>query len=70
MTLRQLVPMAEGKLRHDWQRTASTMALIANIHRSPGRRAFRPADFDPFAVTKTAPLTVLRDVFVDRRVPR
>lgn len=46
------------------------MALLANIHRAPGRRAFRPSDFDPFTAERKAPITVLRDVFVDRKVPR
>lgn len=63
--------MAEARLRHDWQRTASTMALLANIHRSPGRPAFKPADFDPFSQRSraVAPIEVLRQVFVERRLP-
>lgn len=59
-------------MRHDWQRTASIMALIANVHRSPSRPAFKPADFDPFSARRrvVAPIEVLRQVFVERRMPR
>lgn len=47
------------------------MALIANIHRSPSRPAFKPADFDPFSQRRAAkaPIEVLRQVFIERRLP-
>ena len=42
--------MAEGRGRSDWSRTAALMALTANCHRDPKKgRAFKPADFDPYA---------------------
>jgi hypothetical protein len=43
--------MAEGRQRADWGRASAAMALQANCHRDPKRRAqpFRAADFDPYA---------------------
>ena len=50
------------------------MALIANTQRNPKRqRAARPSDFDPFARKRDVmkvDVSVLRDVFIDGRVPR
>ncbi len=66
--------MAEQKQRDEWARTASIMALIANTQRTAKhQRAFRPSDFDPFArkrETMKADVSVLREVFIDGRVPR
>ncbi|MCL4199678.1 MAG: hypothetical protein KJZ69_19445 [Phycisphaerales bacterium] len=50
------------------------MALIANTQRNPKRqRAARPSDFDPFArkagVMK-ADVSVLKEVFIEGRVPK
>lgn len=39
--------MAEAKLTHDWNQTASLMARLANIHRPRNVRAFKPDDFHP-----------------------
>lgn len=65
--------MAEARMRDAWARTSSLMALIANAHRDPKKtRAFRPSNFDPFAKANTpvkADVSVLRDVFIDGRVP-
>jgi hypothetical protein len=36
---------AKAKLDFDWSQTASLMAIIANCHRDPKRRAYRPEDF-------------------------
>lgn len=60
--------MAEGRQRENWSHTSATLALLANAHRDPKRRApFRPQDFDPFA-EKTPPpkaeVGILRRVFV------
>jgi len=42
--------MAEGHGRDEWGRTALLCALVANAHRDPKKgRAFKVADFDPFA---------------------
>ena len=32
-----------------WERTSSVMALVANINRSKKTRAYKPADFNPYA---------------------
>ena len=49
-TLRELLWLAEGARRERWSRMSSLMALTANVSRDPRRcRAFKPADFDPFA---------------------
>lgn len=65
--------MAEGRQRHEWSMAASVMALVANAQRDPKRtRPFRASDFDPFARPAKpirADVSVLKDVFIDRRVP-
>ncbi len=70
MTLRELVWMAEGRMRHDWNIAAASMALLANINRDPKKsQAFGPLDFHPMAERKDAKvgIEVLKSVFVDRR---
>ncbi|RMF95502.1 MAG: hypothetical protein D6727_10640 [Gammaproteobacteria bacterium] len=67
--------MALARQRHDWSRTSSLMALIANTQRDPRKhRAFRPGDFDPFAASgKAAPrvgVGVLKTVFIDKTMPK
>jgi len=62
--------MAEAKQRDEWARTSSLMALIANANRDPKKhRAFRPNDFDPFAVThkpkQKVDVSILKDIFID-----
>jgi len=65
--------MAEARVRDEWSRTSSLMALVANCNRDPKRtRAFRPSDFDPFARTREpvkVGVEVLKDVFIDGKVP-
>ena len=36
-----------------WERTSSVMALVANINRSKKTRAYKPADFNPYATPQT-----------------
>jgi len=66
--------MAEAKARDEWSRTSALMALIANCHRDPKKtRAFKPADFDPFSRPREpvrVGVSVLKEVFIDRRMPR
>ncbi len=62
--------MAEAKQRDEWARTSSLMALIANANRDAKKhRAFRPTDFDPFAVTQKpkqkVDVSILKDIFID-----
>ena len=47
MTLRQLLLMAEGRNEHLWLLASAVMALLANCHRDPKKRAFAPDDFNP-----------------------
>ena len=65
--------MSEAHARAAWARTSALMALVANCHRDPKRtRALRPSDFDPFARRGSpvkADITVLKDVFIDRKMP-
>lgn len=68
--------MAEGRLRDEWSRTSSLLAMIANAHRDPRKgRPFKPGDFDPFAkaARSAAPIQagigVLKDVFLRGKVP-
>jgi hypothetical protein len=40
--------MAEARIDHDWNQTASLMALLANIHRPPRKfKTFTADDFHP-----------------------
>jgi len=53
---------------------SALMALLANCHRDPKKtRAFKPADFDPFA-KRPAPIPIdmdsLKAVFLEGRFPR
>jgi hypothetical protein len=65
--------MAEGRGRAAWDIASSLMALVANCHRDPKRRPFRPRDFNPWAASGRSggiPLTkenarILKQVFVD-----
>ncbi len=54
--------MAEARQRAAWGRTASLMALIAEVNRDRKRRGrpFRPADFDPYAPPARVALTADR----------
>ncbi len=65
--------MAEQRRRHDWSIASNLMALIANTQRDRKRtRPFRASDFDPFAKSNRpirADVSVLKDVFIDRRTP-
>jgi hypothetical protein len=64
--------MADARVRDEWQRTASLMALLANCHRDPKKRAFRPSDFDPFAKAAKpiqVGVEVLKDLFIHGKVP-
>jgi len=66
--------MAEAKQRSDWLRTSALMALVANAHRDAKKsRAFKPADFDPFAgrteeVVKVG-IGALKTIFIEGRNP-
>ncbi|MBP7747001.1 MAG: hypothetical protein KA383_12800 [Phycisphaerae bacterium] len=58
----------------EWARNSALMALLANCHRDPKKtRAFKPADFDPFA-KRPAPIPIdmddLKAVFLEGRFPR
>ncbi|MBN2559919.1 MAG: hypothetical protein JXQ75_03190 [Phycisphaerae bacterium] len=44
--------MADGRQHHDWSVAASVMALIANCHRDPKTRAFKPKEFHPLLQKK------------------
>ncbi len=66
--------MTEARTRERWNHTATLMALLANCHRDARTRAFTPADFHPLVSTHQSPLpttelSILKTVFVDRRMP-
>lgn len=45
--------MAEARQKAAWERAASLMALLANIHRDPKKgRVFHPHDFNPYAASE------------------
>ena len=45
--------MSEGRECSEWNRTASTMALMINLTRtSDSDRAYEPADFHPYLKTQ------------------
>ena len=65
--------MAEARSRDEWNRTACTMALLANLNRDPKKRApYKPSEFHPLerkemqSVGKTS-VSILKSVFVDGR---
>jgi len=59
--LRELLVLAEARVKDEWSRMSALMAVLANCHRDPKKtRAFRPADFDPFAKRST-PMPVTMD---------
>ena len=66
--------MAEARMRDEWSRTSSLMALIANVNRDPKKtRALKPRDFDPFSGRSESvktDITVLKAVFVDGTLPK
>lgn len=54
MTMREFIWYREGylgRLRRDWDRTASMMALFANANAAKGKR-YGPDDFNPFVQMK------------------
>jgi len=69
-TLRELLWMAEGKGRENWNHTASILALIFNVNRdSKKHHAARPSDFNPYALKpkpklRGGDLRILKDIFV------
>ncbi|MEO2031482.1 MAG: hypothetical protein ABGZ35_05305 [Planctomycetaceae bacterium] len=73
MTLRELVWMAEARSRDHWNHTSAILALTANTHRDPKKsKTFKPTDFHPHThhppeQLSTVPVSVLKQVFVDRQ---
>lgn len=65
--------MLDGRQRHEWSIASSIMAVIANTNRDPKRsRLLKASDFDPFAKHARpvkVDVSVLKDVFIDRRIP-
>ena len=65
--------MAESRIRDEWNRTASVMALLANVNRdSKKRAAYKPSDFHPQQEKKSTPLPMdgfkmMKSVFVDHK---
>lgn len=63
-----------------WNHTAQLSAMIANTQRDPKKNSkpFLPRQFHPLLIARRkrkarenpAPITVLKDVFVDRRLPK
>jgi len=71
--LRELVHMVDGRQREMWNHTSHVLWLIASVNRDPKRSAVKPADFNPLTKRRQkvrgAPITVLRDVFIDGNKP-
>ncbi len=63
--------MAEAHAKDEWSRMSVLLAVLANCHRDPKKtRAFKPADFDPFAkrpVPATINMEDLRAMFLEGR---
>lgn len=54
--------MAEGRGRDRWSRASLLASVIANCHRDPKKgRAYKPADFDPFARAREETVEVNRE---------
>ncbi len=64
--------MTEARERAEWNRTASLLALLVNLHRDPRKRAIKPKECHPYEAKRTKkgiPLTadnirILKAVFV------
>jgi hypothetical protein len=77
--LRELVDMATARRRAAWDHTSAILWIQAEINRDKKKRSrpFRPEDFHPLRGRKVkediriekAPITVLRDVFIDGKLP-
>ena len=71
--------MADEREWQAWQHTAQLSAMIANSQRDPKKKSkpFLPAEFHPLLLAekkrrvkrRKAPITVLKDVFIDGRMP-
>ena len=65
--------MAEARSRDEWNRTACTMALLANLNRDPKKRApYKPSDFHPLEREKKQQIGkigigILKSVFIEGR---
>jgi len=67
--------MAEARGRDNWAHTSAVLALVANVNRDPKKtRAYRPADFDPYAqqdrrrvVADKDSLAILREALEGRK---
>lgn len=60
--------MREARDKSEWNRTASLLALMANVNRDPKRHArpFAPADFHPYETAhRSRGLSVTADT-IDR----
>ena len=72
--MRELLAMAEARVRDRWAHTSAILAMIANAHRDPKKtRPFTPADFNPMEqrqsnepIIRTNDLSILKRVFVDK----
>ncbi len=55
--MRELVWMAQGRHRPQWDHTASILTLMANVNRdgSKKRSPYQIADFHPFRKERSAP---------------
>ncbi len=66
--------MAEARGREAWGRTATLLALLANLHRDPKKhRAFRPSDFNPYETKRKTGMPIdakniglLKKAFISR----
>ena len=75
MTLRELIRMAEARIRQEWNHTSAVLAMLANCHRDPKKsRTFRPADFHPLTRDTArrgelprASIMLLKTIFVDQQ---
>ena len=67
LTLRELLWMAEAQSEDRWAHTSSVLAMIANVNRKKGARAFMPDDFNPLRKRK-APLKLKADIGILKRV--
>lgn len=49
--------MAEGRVESEWWRTASVVAMLAEVNRNPKKRqkSFEPKDFMPSQFKRKAP---------------
>ena len=58
MTLAELVPMSEQRIRHNWTLVSFLLAMIHNMHVARKQDVRAPSFFNPFASQSSDTMTI------------